>query len=273
MTGITWEQVESNAVCDTDNGEVYRDNSPGKVAGLEACQQACAADAGCRSITYLNTGWCSHYSTPCTVTKPQSKATAFKKVTNPHATTLLSTTLPQVLSTTATTVQLATQLPVEDTTPTTTAVSMEPTPTTNTIAAPTEVTTPATTSTTITTTTIAFAGNYDDVVGNDKEQFLQECTTLLSSSGNGDVECINVRPGSIIVDVRGPETTLAAAMADVESNGLDMPSFPMLTTIQTTAVTTAATTTSPAAPAEATITTAAPRDAPTEATTATATLG
>ena len=66
--------VGSNDECDWKAGEVYRDQSPGKLADLEACKQSCAADPACESITFLPSRWCSHYSTSCANTKYKKKA-------------------------------------------------------------------------------------------------------------------------------------------------------------------------------------------------------
>ena len=59
-------QLESNAECDRDGGEVYMSKPSGKVSGLIACQKACRAEAGCQSITYYEDAWCSLFSTACT---------------------------------------------------------------------------------------------------------------------------------------------------------------------------------------------------------------
>jgi hypothetical protein len=53
------------------------------------------------------------------------------------------------------------------------------------------------------TNTVVFEGDFEDVVGTNKNKFLEECTILLSENGALDVECIDVRPGSIIVVVSG----------------------------------------------------------------------
>ena len=58
-------QLESNAECDRDGGEVYMSKPSGKVSGLIACQKACRAEAGCQSITYYKDAWCSLSSTAC----------------------------------------------------------------------------------------------------------------------------------------------------------------------------------------------------------------
>merc|ERR1719305_1721663 len=72
---ITWEDVGFNTECDTSAGEVYRkDQSPGKGSDLAACKKACEDDAGCKSITFFITGWCSHFSTECRNTKSNKNA-------------------------------------------------------------------------------------------------------------------------------------------------------------------------------------------------------
>ena len=60
-----WVQMGTKAACDTSAGEVYLTSSPGKLANLEKCKQSCQSNSGCKSITYFNSGWCSHFSTPC----------------------------------------------------------------------------------------------------------------------------------------------------------------------------------------------------------------
>merc|ERR1719213_738515 len=74
----TWANVGSNIQCDAGAGEVYRSQSPGKVPDLAACQKSCENDAGCKSITFFNSGWCSHFSTGCTKTKSASKAISMR---------------------------------------------------------------------------------------------------------------------------------------------------------------------------------------------------
>merc|ERR1712037_892142 len=74
----TWANVGSNIQGDAGAGEVYRSQSPGKVSDLAACQKSCENDAGCKSITFFNSGWCSHFSTGCTETKSASKAISMR---------------------------------------------------------------------------------------------------------------------------------------------------------------------------------------------------
>ena len=71
-------------------------------------------------------------------------------------------------------------------------------------------------------------GNYDDIVGSNKAKFLDECTKGFTAKSL-DVECSDVRPGSIIVTVRGKVADVATAVKDVRDNGLDLPSFDALT--------------------------------------------
>merc|ERR1712048_1303684 len=60
-------------------GEVYRTNSPGKVASLNQCKKSCEDEADCKSITYFNSGWCSHFSSSCSNSKRKGKAVSMKK--------------------------------------------------------------------------------------------------------------------------------------------------------------------------------------------------
>ena len=64
--GQHWMQVGEKAACDTSAGEIYNQQSPGKISSFEKCKRLCENDASCNSITFFRTGWCSHFSTPCT---------------------------------------------------------------------------------------------------------------------------------------------------------------------------------------------------------------
>ena len=72
---------------------------------------------------------------------------------------------------------------------------------------------------------LVLSGDYDEVVGTEKETFLLECTAVMSSLGSLDVECYDVISGSIIVFVRGSRPSLDAALLEVHTNGLKLPSF------------------------------------------------
>ena len=65
------------------------------------------------------------------------------------------------------------------------------------------------------------------------------------------MECVDVRPGSIVVDLSGEDQAVVAAVAEVETNGLATESFQTLVMVTTTT-----TTETPAEP---------PTDAPTPA--------
>ena len=74
----SWLALGQGSQCDTDAGEVYLDSSPGKGSTLEKCKQACEDATGCQSISFFQSGWCSHFSTDCTNTKNVKKALSFR---------------------------------------------------------------------------------------------------------------------------------------------------------------------------------------------------
>ena len=80
----------------------------------------------------------------------------------------------------------------------------------------------------ITTKSIVLEGDYNETVGPSTQKFLRECTTSLSSNGTRAVECVDVRPGSIIVDVRGKQDVVARVAHQINTLGLALPSFPRL---------------------------------------------
>ena len=69
-----WQSLGSKKGCDTNAGEVYMREESDNFSDLEACQASCENAADCQSITFYKSGWCSHYSTPCT--KPTLKRSA-----------------------------------------------------------------------------------------------------------------------------------------------------------------------------------------------------
>ena len=77
-----WVEVGSKIECDTSAGEKYIKDSPGKLSSIEKCEKSCEASLECQSITYLKTGWCSHFSTPCTHHKINNKAVSMRLDTN-----------------------------------------------------------------------------------------------------------------------------------------------------------------------------------------------
>ena len=84
--GQKWKEVSGNGVCDTDDGERYIADSPGRLPTLKACQEACEDNGDCQSITYFLSGWCAFFSTPCTATKWKGKAISMRLL-NPATTT------------------------------------------------------------------------------------------------------------------------------------------------------------------------------------------
>ena len=71
-------ELGSKIECDVSAGEKYIKESPGKLPSIEECKKSCKYSAACLSITYLNTGWCSHYSTPCTKHRTNNKAVSMR---------------------------------------------------------------------------------------------------------------------------------------------------------------------------------------------------
>jgi len=69
----TWIEVGSKLVCDGSAGEVYLQSSRGKVPSLEVCMHSCEDAEGCKSISYFNSKWCTHWGTLCTKTKWNKK--------------------------------------------------------------------------------------------------------------------------------------------------------------------------------------------------------
>ena len=75
-----WVGEKTNAKCDAGAGEVYLDWSPGKKLkppGIASCKESCENDEKCQSITLFQSGWCSHFSTPCAKTKKANKAVSW----------------------------------------------------------------------------------------------------------------------------------------------------------------------------------------------------
>ena len=74
-----WVQAGSNFECDTRlQGEVYLQKSSKKIPKLDQCKKSCRDSADCRSITHYRSGWCSHFSTPCTKVRPKTNANAWR---------------------------------------------------------------------------------------------------------------------------------------------------------------------------------------------------
>jgi len=72
-------------------------------------------------------------------------------------------------------------------------------------------------------------GNYDDVIANEeaKTNFLDDCTAKLSSNNTSDLACVDVRPGSIIVQIEGEENALDELVKQVTDSGtFEIPGIP-----------------------------------------------
>ena len=95
----TWLEIGSKWQCDTP--EAYLDSSRGKVPTLDQCKESCAATLECKSITYFNSKWCSHYSALCTKTTWNNKVDAsYVYGTAPTTTTTPTTTTKTTRKTT-----------------------------------------------------------------------------------------------------------------------------------------------------------------------------
>ena len=75
-----WNDLGANKACDTSAGETYLGESSGNTASLDKCKESCENEANCKSITYWNGGWCSHFSTDCSKTKAAANGHAMQKV-------------------------------------------------------------------------------------------------------------------------------------------------------------------------------------------------
>ena len=69
-----WLEGGFDVECDTSAGEKYIKDTSANQPSIDQCTLSCQFSVQCQSITYLNTGWCSHFSTPCTNRKQTSAA-------------------------------------------------------------------------------------------------------------------------------------------------------------------------------------------------------
>ena len=97
-----WEDAGNDAVCDVSAGEKYLSNSPGAGQTIETCRRTCEDSAECQSITFYNSGWCSHWSTLCAVTKRNDKAKSLRFVLAPTQTATEPTTTATTTESTST---------------------------------------------------------------------------------------------------------------------------------------------------------------------------
>ena len=81
--------------------------------------------------------------------------------------------------------------------------------------------------------TLVLGGNFKDVIGEgaeNKKKFLTACTDKLSNGNTRDLACVNVRPGSIVVDVEGATEALVAMKKEVQTDkAFELAGFPKLT--------------------------------------------
>ena len=73
-----WTEIGAKLECNGYDGEVYLESSRGKVPTLTECKESCESAQGCKSISYFKSGWCSHFSTPCTKVRPKTNANAWR---------------------------------------------------------------------------------------------------------------------------------------------------------------------------------------------------
>ena len=92
---LTWAAILKNTACNARAGEKYLSASSKQVSNEEACKQSCEDVGACRSITFLNNGRCSHFSTGCKERKFTANAISIElnrkgTTTTPAATTSTS---------------------------------------------------------------------------------------------------------------------------------------------------------------------------------------
>jgi len=62
----------NNTECDVSRGEIWLSGK--QVSDFAACEKSCEDEPNCRSITYYDSGSCSHFSTECSATRPANNA-------------------------------------------------------------------------------------------------------------------------------------------------------------------------------------------------------
>merc|ERR1719472_429716 len=92
-----WALAGDGKECDSGAGEVYLKTSPGNGGTLAQCLASCGKSAsGCKSITFYQNGWCSHFSSACTKTKAVANAVAFSRADSTTGATITSTSSQSV---------------------------------------------------------------------------------------------------------------------------------------------------------------------------------
>eukprot|EP00440_Ansanella_granifera_P040025 gb/GFBE01043412.1/.p1 GENE.gb/GFBE01043412.1/~~gb/GFBE01043412.1/.p1 ORF type:complete len:883 (+),score=182.92 gb/GFBE01043412.1/:1-2649(+) len=70
--------------------------------------------------------------------------------------------------------------------------------------------------------TVMLMGDYDTMIGDDKEKFLSQCSALLETAAN----CVDVQPGSILLTLGAKsQALLDEAIAFIRERGLNMDNF------------------------------------------------
>ena len=65
--------------CDIRGGEVYLRSSSAVLASLSQCLASCEQESKCRSVSFLDTKFCMHFSTTCVSTKETPNAISMRK--------------------------------------------------------------------------------------------------------------------------------------------------------------------------------------------------
>ena len=73
-----WVEAGFDVECDRSAGEKYIQDTSGNLPSIRQCKRSCEISVQCQSITYLNNGWCSHFSTRCTNRKETSEAVSMR---------------------------------------------------------------------------------------------------------------------------------------------------------------------------------------------------
>jgi hypothetical protein len=76
---------------------------------------------------------------------------------------------------------------------------------------------------------LTFTNNYEEVCGNLKTLFLQECSKAIHNLGFRNVYCIDVNSGSIIITLEGPQNEITSVSHFImKSKGLLIPDIALL---------------------------------------------
>eukprot|EP00930_Biecheleria_cincta_P025071 TRINITY_DN17889_c0_g1_i1.p1 TRINITY_DN17889_c0_g1~~TRINITY_DN17889_c0_g1_i1.p1 ORF type:complete len:693 (+),score=126.25 TRINITY_DN17889_c0_g1_i1:58-2079(+) len=76
---------------------------------------------------------------------------------------------------------------------------------------------------------LTFDGDYDSIISQGKSQFLDECSQRLAP-----LQCLDVRAGSIVVQVAGLASVITQVREALDKVGLSLPGFPQLKVVPST---------------------------------------